>query len=119
MANKKIINKEIKDFKWKKNIKVSELVEQYSCLGYQAINLSIASEIIKRMKKDKAKIFLAFTSNMASSGLRGLFAQLIKLKFVDVVVTTVGSIEEDFIKSKKGKFYVGSFNADDEKLGKQ
>lgn len=69
------------------------------------------------MKKRKAKIFLSFTSNMASSGLRGLFAQMIEKGLADVVVTTVGSIEEDFIKAHKGKFFVGSFEEDDKKLG--
>ncbi len=112
------LDKKIKDFKYKKGMKVSELVESFTSLGYQSINLAKAADIITRMKKDKAKIFLTFTSNMTSSGLRGLFAQLIKLKFVDVVITTVGSIEEDLIKSKKD-FYVGSFEADDLELGKE
>jgi deoxyhypusine synthase len=110
---------EIKDFKWKHGMKVSELVEQYKYLGYQAMNLAKAAEIIKKMRKDKAKIFLSFTSNMVSSGLRGLFAQLIKLQLVDVVVTTVGSVEEDFIKAKKGKFFAGSFDVDDLELGRK
>lgn len=100
-------------------MKVAELIEDFASLGYQSINLAKAADIIKRMKQDKAKIFLTFTSNMTSSGLRGLFAQLIKLKFVDVVITTVGSIEEDLIKANKKDFYVGSFEANDEELGKQ
>jgi len=113
------LNKKIKDFKYKKGIKVSELMEDFASLGYQSINLAKAADIIKRMKQDKAKIFLTFTSNMTSSGLRGLFAQLIKLKFVDVIITTVGSIEEDLIKANNKDFYVGSFEADDEELGKE
>ncbi|NQV08620.1 deoxyhypusine synthase [Candidatus Woesearchaeota archaeon] len=113
-----MINKKIKDFKYKKGMKVSELVENLGQVGYQGINIGKAVETIKRMKKNKAKIFLTFTSNMTSSGLRGLFAQLIKEKFVDVVITTAGSIEEDWMKSSND-FYVGSFHADDEKLAKE
>jgi len=68
------------------------------------------------MKKDNAKIVFTFTSNMVTSGLRGLFAQLIEMKFVDVVITTVGSIEEDFIKAHGNKFVIGEYHVNDTKL---
>ena len=110
---------EIKDFNYKKDMKVSEFVEQLGSLGYQAIHLNQAAEVIKKMKKNNAKVILTFTSNMGSSGLRGLFAQLLKLKFVDLVITTVGAIEEDVIRAKNHKFYVGSFNVDDLELAKK
>lgn len=109
----------VKDFKWESGISASELLEKIGSVGYQASELKKAADIIVKMKKEGAKIFLSFTSNMASSGLRGLFAQMIEKEMVDVIVTTVGSIEEDFIKAHEGKFYVGSFNEDDEALGKE
>jgi len=65
------------------------------------------------MKRDGAKIFLTFTSNMATSGLRGFFSQLIRLKMVDVISTTSGSIEEDIMKSLGEDFQVSNFNMDD------
>ncbi len=65
------------------------------------------------MKKDGAKIFLTFTSNMVTSGLRGFFAQLIKLGIPDIIVTTVGAIEEDIMRAHGEQFIVGDFNADD------
>jgi len=106
----------VEDFRWKKGISASELLDNAGSVGYQASELKKAGDIILKMKKNKAKIFLSFTSNMASSGLRGLIAQTIERGFADVVVTTVGSIEEDFIKAHKGKFFVGSFSEDDKKL---
>lgn len=109
----------VKDFKWEKGISAADLLERLGAVGYQASELKKAADIIVRMKQRKAKIFLSFTSNMASSGLRGLFAQVIEKGFVDVVVTTVGTVEEDFIKAHKGKFFVGSFEEDDKKLGEQ
>ncbi len=109
----------VKDFAWDKGISASELLDRLGSVGYQASELKKAADIIVKMKKRKAKVFLSFTSNMASSGLRGLFAQMIAKGFVDVVVTTVGSIEEDFIKAHKGKFFVGSFEEDDKKLGEE
>jgi len=43
-------------------------------------------------------VFLGFTSNMLSSGVRETIKFLVKNKLVDVIVTTTGGIEEDCIK---------------------
>src|SRR3989344_1218693 len=113
-----ILDKKIEDFRYEPGMTAAELVERLGKIGYQSIHLKQAADIILKMKKKRAKIFLTFTSNMGSSGLRGLFAQLISMRFMDVVITTVGSIEEDLIKSKYS-FYVGSFEADDRALAKE
>jgi len=106
----------IKDLKWKKDMKVSELVNSFGNLGFQSIELKKASNVIVKMKKDNAKVFLTFTSNMVTSGLRGFFAQLIKLKIADIIVTTVGGLEEDIMKAHGERFMIGDFNADDVEL---
>jgi deoxyhypusine synthase len=46
----------------------------------------------------RTKIFLGFTSNLISSGVREQLRYLAKNKMVDVLVTTAGGVEEDFIK---------------------
>src|SRR3989338_5531592 len=106
----------VKDFKWKKGIKASELVEGYGSVGFQSIELSRASDIVKKMKKSSAKIFLTFTSNMVTSGLRGFFAQMVSLEMADILVTTVGGLEEDIMKAHGEKFIIGDFNSDDVEL---
>ena len=106
----------VKDFQWKKGITVKELVDSYQNIGYQSIELRRASEVIVRMKKNSAKIFLTFTSNMVTSGLRGFFAQLINLGMADVIVTTVGGIEEDIMKATGERFMIGRFESDDVEL---
>lgn len=106
----------IKDLNYSKNITVKDLIEQYDNSGLQASNLKKAAEIIVKMKKSGAKIYLTFTSNMASSGLRGIFAQTIEKKIADIVITTTGAIEEDIMKALNEKFILGSFNADDVEL---
>lgn len=108
--------KKVKDFLWKPGMNVEETVNLFGNIGYQAAELNEASKVILKMKRSGAKIFLTFTSNMATSGLRGFFAQLIKLGLVDIVVTTSGSIEEDIMKSLGEDFEVSSFNADDTHL---
>jgi len=75
-----------------------------------------AVDVILKMKKDGCKIFLTFTSNMVTSGLRGFFAQLIELNLIDVVVTTVGGLEEDIMKAKGEDFVIGKFKPDDIEL---
>ncbi|NCN87239.1 deoxyhypusine synthase family protein [archaeon] len=106
----------VKDFKWHQGIKVSELVDSLGQVGFQSVELAKAKEVIVKMKKDNAKIFLTFTSNMVTSGLRGFFAQLISYKIPDFLVTTAGSIEEDIMKSIGEEFQIGSFEADDVEL---
>lgn len=108
--------KKVKDFLWKENLTISEVVDSFDSLGYQAIELSSASKVILKMKRDGAKIFLTFTSNMVTSGLRGFFAQLCSLKIPNILVTTSGSIEEDIIKSFGDSFEVADFNSDDVSL---
>lgn len=106
----------VKDFQWKQGITVKELMQSYSHIGYQSVELSRAADVIIKMKKNSAKIFLTFTSNMVTSGLRGFFAQLIKLKIPNVIVTTVGGIEEDIMKANGEKFSIGNFSSDDVEL---
>jgi len=56
----------------------------------------------------RCKVFLGYTSNLISSGVRESIKFLVKNKMVDVVVTTAGGIEEDLIKCL-GKTYLGDF----------
>lgn len=105
--------KKVKDFLWQPGMTIKECVDRFDSLGYQAIELYEASEVVLKMKDSGAKIFLTFTSNMITSGLRGFFAQLISLGVIDVIVTTSGSIEEDIMKAVGEEFEISSFNADD------
>lgn len=108
--------KKVKDFLWKENLTVSEVMDSYGSLGYQAIELSEAAKVALKMKRSGAKVFLTFTSNMVTSGLRGFFAQLCKFKIADILVTTSGSIEEDIMKALGDSFEVANFNTDDTAL---
>jgi hypothetical protein len=56
-------------------------------------------------------VFLGYTSNLISSGLREVILHLVKHKHVSALVTTAGGIEEDFIKCL-GKTYLADFNMD-------
>ena len=109
----------VSDFTWQPGLRVRDLVSQYGEVGFQSVELQRAAEVFIKMKKNNAKIYLTFTSNMVTSGLRGFFAQLITLKMADVIVTTVGGIEEDIMKSCGEKFRIGRFGSDDVELHEQ
>lgn len=106
----------VKDFLWTKNMQVYDFVSQLGQVGFQSVELAKASEVIVKMKKDNAKIFLTFTSNMVTSGLRGFFAQLVNLGIPNFLVTTAGAVEEDIMKALGEDFEIGSFNSDDVEL---
>ena len=108
--------KKVKDLKWNERITVKDLVKQMESCGFQATELKQAPEVIIKMKKNGAKIYLTFTSNMATSGLRGLFAQIIEMGLIDIVVTGVGAIEEDIMRAKGEEFVIGNFGVDDVEL---
>ena len=65
--------------------------------------------------KVKATIFFSYTSNMISSGNREVIRFLVQHKMVDVIVTTAGGIEEDFLKCY-APHYMGDFRLKGEKL---
>ncbi len=110
-----IPGKTIKGPDFNKNITLSNLIDSYETIGFQASNLSKAINIIKTMRKNKAKIYLAYTSGMVSSGIREIIRYLVENKFVDVLVTTTGGVEEDFIKTL-GQFKLGRFDVSGKEL---
>lgn len=103
----------IEDFKWNKGMTTKEFVEKMGNVGYQSIELKKAADAMAKMKREGAKIFLTFTSNMVTSGLRGFFAQVIEKGMADICVTTIGGIEEDIMKADGEKFMIGNFDSDD------
>jgi deoxyhypusine synthase len=109
----------VKDFKWERGMKAEQMVEQFANLGFQSIEVARAAQTIIKMKSASAKIYLCFTSNMVTSGLRGFFAQLIRLGMCNAIVTTAGAIEEDIMKARGEKFLIGEFDSDDIELYEQ
>ncbi|MFH1511299.1 MAG: deoxyhypusine synthase [Candidatus Woesearchaeota archaeon] len=85
------------------------LIESYATTGFQATNLSQAITVVNLMRNERATIFLGYTSNVISSGLRDIIRTLVKNKCVHVLVTTAGGIEEDIIKCFT-PFRIGSFD---------
>ena len=97
------------------DLSINEMMEAYQNIGFQATHLSTAVDIVENMREDDAKIYLTFTSNIISSGLREVVAHLVKNDYVDVVITTSGSHTEDIIKCMNS-YKLGDWSADEEEL---
>ena len=100
----------IKGYDFNQKLDYSKLLDSYLATGFQATHLAQAIEIIKEMRKQKCTIYLGYTSNMVTSGLRDIFRYLIEHKLVDIIVTTAGGVEEDIIKCIE-PFMLGKFEA--------
>ena len=99
---------------------LDEVVEGYEQIGFQATHLGRAIKIWRKIEQDRAsgknvRVFLGYTSNIVSSGLREIITWLVKHRKVDVLVTTAGGVEEDFIKVMK-PFVLGDWKVNDAKM---
>lgn len=101
----------VQGFDFEKKFNAEAFFKAFKNTGFQATNLGKAITLVKEMQKQEAKIFLGFTSNMASCGVREIITYLVKNKLVHFLVTTTGGLEEDIIKTH-GNFLHGSFEAD-------
>jgi deoxyhypusine synthase len=106
---------EIKGYDFNKKFDFNEFVKSFSNLGIQATNLGTAITITETMIREKVPIFLSFTSNMVSSGVRDMIKFLVENKKVSVLCTSAGGVEEDAMKAIL-PFRVGDFNASGETL---
>ncbi|KAL8293684.1 hypothetical protein RQP46_000385 [Phenoliferia psychrophenolica] len=103
-------------------IELDALLKSYETIGFQATGLARAMELINKMRTWRlsddpihpdsqteeldpevraatgCSIFLGYTSNLVSSGLREIIKFLVQHKYVTCLVTTAGGIEEDLIK---------------------
>ena len=71
-------------------------------LSWRLSDEPLAEEDALRSEEERAqvrtKIFLGYTSNLVSAGVREHIRYLVQHRLVDVLVTTAGGIEEDYIK---------------------
>lgn len=117
------------------DISVVDLVEGMSSMGFQASAIGDAVKIINGMvcphllsrrdltreiltalqrtwrdneNDERTTIFLGYTSNLISSGLRETLRYLVQHRHVSAIVTTAGGVEEDLIKCL-APTYLGTF----------
>uniref|UniRef100_A0A8C5G5Y5 deoxyhypusine synthase n=1 Tax=Gouania willdenowi TaxID=441366 RepID=A0A8C5G5Y5_GOUWI len=121
----------IKGYDFNQGVDLQAVLKSYLTTGFQASSLGLAvqeinsmiekrlepvktednesQEIYKSPHKTGCTIFLGYTSNLISSGVRESIRYLVEHHMVDVIVTTAGGIEEDFIKCL-AHTYLGDFS---------
>jgi deoxyhypusine synthase len=100
----------VKGYDFEKPFDFAEFLDSMAHTGIQATEVARGIEVINMMLEDEAKVYLSMTSNIISSGLREIITFLVKNRFVDVIVTAAGAVEEDVIKTLR-PFVTGSFDA--------
>ncbi|XP_042235828.1 probable deoxyhypusine synthase isoform X1 [Homarus americanus] len=111
----------VQGYDFNNGVNYHELFQTYRYSGFQATSFGCAVEEIKKMItcrelpipedfsdeleedefikiKRNCTIFLGYTSNMVSCGVRETIRFLVEHKLVDCIVTTAGGVEEDIIK---------------------
>ncbi|CAH1106504.1 unnamed protein product [Psylliodes chrysocephalus] len=136
-TNLSYLNERVAGYNWNEGLNYDKILQSYLHTGFQATNFGLAVEEINKMLhcrkqaipeekfidnddeftvvKNNCTIFLGYTSNLISSGLRETIKFLVKNKMVDCIVTTAGGIEEDIIKCLAPTF-VGDFSLDGKSL---
>lgn len=123
----------VKGYDFNKGVDFEGILGSYANIGFQATSFGQAVNEINKMrnwrlsdepiaadeseddkdpefrKNTKCKIFLGYTSNLVSSGVREVIRFLVQHKMVDVLVSSAGGVEEDFIKCMANT-YVADFN---------
>ena len=105
----------IEGYDFEKKFNFENFTKSFSTTGIQAANLGSAITITNTMIREQVPIFLSFTSNMISSGIRDIITYLVKHKKVVLLSTSAGGVEEDAIKSNL-PFKVGDFDVKGEPL---
>lgn len=114
------------------NMSATDLVSSMKTMGFQGSSVGNACDIINNMRSwrgkhkseleeheikgefddegyQKTTIFMGYTSNLISSGLRDTLRYLVQHKMVSAIVSTAGGIEEDIIKCL-APTYIGEFS---------
>ena len=85
----------IEPIELRKGMKVTELVETYARMGFNARRLGEACELYGRMIDVGATIGLTVSGAMAPVGMSGAFNQLLEAGFVDWVIATGANLYHD------------------------
>ncbi|XP_069851066.1 deoxyhypusine synthase isoform X2 [Dipodomys merriami] len=122
----------VRGYDFSRGVDYRALLQAFGTTGFQATNFGRAVQQVNAMIEKKLEplaqqedqhadltqsrrpltgctIFLGYTSNLISSGLRETIRYLVQHSMVDVLVTTAGGVEEDFIKCL-APTYLGEFS---------
>ncbi|GAB4312040.1 MAG: deoxyhypusine synthase [Methanobacteriaceae archaeon] len=99
---------------------VLELIEEMGKSGVLgAGKVEKASKLLAKVIKDsETAVFLSMAGPLVPGGLRKVISQLIKLGYVDVIITSGANITHDLVEAFGGHHYRG-YEKDDESLSEE
>ena len=84
--------------------------------GFSAKGVAQGVDLLARILGDREMTtFLSFPADLVATGTRGVLATLIREGYVDVVVTTCGTLDHDLARSFR-PYYHGAWDLDDADL---
>jgi len=120
MRRKDYLRKPVEHMKIEAPLTVDALIRQFGNSGsFGAGRVATACDVYENMLRDKeCTVFLAVSGAIVPAGLRTLIADLIRKRFVDVLVCTGASMVHDAIEAVGGRHYKGGWVEDDAELYK-
>ena len=108
---------EVKDIKVKKGMSVNDLVKMMGeSGGFTSQKLADAADIVEKMVKNKDCLrILSFPACIMATGTRGVIVDMVKNGYIDLIITTCGTLDHDLSRTWKA-YYKGDFMMDDAKL---
>ncbi len=120
MEREALLRDPVVHMKLKTQMTVNQLIQEFNKSGsFGAGRIATACDIYERMIRDKeCTIFLSVAGAVVPAGLRSIIADLIRKRFVDVVVTTGANMVHDLLEAMGGHHYKGHWDVDDPSLSK-
>lgn len=111
---------EVEDYALEGQVSCGELLEQMQRAGgFTAPKLARARAILGEMvTAEDCTTFLSFPAALMATGCRGVLREMVRRGWVDVVVTTCGTVDHDLVRVHH-PYYHGSFHMDDEALHRE
>jgi len=110
----------VRDRRVSPDMTLEDLIRFYGDIyGFMAGHLYRAAEVLRDGVAGSELRILTFTGNLVSTGLRGVFAQLIEEGYFNVVFTTAGALDHDIARATGGVYLKGYFEADDSDLAER
>jgi deoxyhypusine synthase len=108
---------EVKDIKVKKGMSVNDLVKMMGeSGGFTSQKLADATDIVEKMVKNKDCLrILSFPACIMATGTRGVIVDMVKNGYIDLIITTCGTLDHDLSRTWKA-YYKGDFMMDDAML---
>ena len=108
---------EVKDIKVRKGMSVNDLVMMMGeSGGFTSQKLADAADIVEKMFRNKDCLrILSFPACIMATGTRGVIVDMVKKGYIDLIITTCGTLDHDLSRTWKA-YYKGDFMMDDEKL---